>query len=521
MSIEVGSDGAVPRYRGSMILEGRDGELRRTSAGFRRPVHHAHHDVELNLIIRGTASYAMDGGSYALKPGTAIWILPDKVHRLTRGPTLEMWVVMFRSELFDPAWLEDLRAQPSRQVSSQELLSLDHLFSEVAQDSDEETTYNAGIRYVLMRALRASHERPAASMRPMHPAVGRAVRLLREDAGGASLSELASAAGVTPHYLSRLLTEQTGRNFVDWRNRVRLDRFIEGYRPGANLLDAALAAGFGSYSRFHHTFTELIGCTPKEWVSGVEAGKLTPKADAASLQGGYGLPGGSSLLSARQPWNALARLASPRIRDVVGDHFFQRLVEALPTEHGPDWRASDDQPLTIAPEEIADLVASFRHQDPDLASEYGRLVNAKDAMGLYQRMCANYLIPPNSVLTSIIVLTAFAWFLGRSNMTPPSPDVLRRQFKGALPRTHRPSRQALRQCHVAAVCHFAVLYEGQVAASSGAGPRASQQLVQAVSQWSEAVFDGDIRLLELRNECLVPPIAAGNSSRAKALAPPV
>jgi len=499
-----------PRHRGRLILKGRDGELRRSSPAFRSPIHHAHHDVELNLVVRGTATYAMEGAIYDLKPGSMIWILPDKIHRLTRGPQLEMWVALFRSELFEPAWLEELAAQPSRLISSQELLSLDRLLSEVAQDSDEVAAYNAGIRYVLMRALRASQARSPAALRPVHPAVGRAVRLLRENGSADSLSELARAAGVTPHYLSRLLTEQTGRNFVDWRNRVRLDRFIEGYRPGANLLAAALEAGFGSYSRFHHTFTELIGCTPKEWVAQVDAGKLAPRAEASAPPSGFGLHGSGALLSPRQRWGSMTPLASTWIRDLVGDGFARRLAEALPTDHAPSWLASDEQPLVFTPAEIDDLVASLHHQDPDLAAEYGRLLRSKENTEIYARFCEAYVARPAFVSTALLMLIVFAWACVRTGTMALQPIAVRRQINGALRHAPRPAPETVRRGFIAAVSHFGVLREATVAAQAGGEPRAPDQLGRAVSQWSEAVFDGDVRLLEMTEDGLRPP--AGTES---------
>jgi len=53
------------------------------------------------------------------------------------------------------------------------------------------------------------------------------------------------------------------------RNRLRLERFFaEVDQGGNNLLEAALAAGFGSYSQFHRVFRELIGTTPRDHLLG-------------------------------------------------------------------------------------------------------------------------------------------------------------------------------------------------------------------------------------------------------------
>ncbi len=98
----------------------------------------------------------------------------------------------------------------------------------------------------------------------MHPAVTRALLQLREQETTLSLGQLAAGAGVTAPYLSHLLIEHTGRSFVEWRNRIRLERFMTAWRPGANLLNTALEAGFGSYTQFHRVFSQLLGCSPAE-----------------------------------------------------------------------------------------------------------------------------------------------------------------------------------------------------------------------------------------------------------------
>ena len=504
MSNTDNSSATGPPHRGALISQGLDGDLRRATPAIRRSVHHAHDDVEMNLVVRGTGTYAMEGISHALKPGTLIWILPDKVHKLTRGHQFEMWVALFRAELFEPTWLEDLGAQPSRQVSSQELLGLDRLFSEVAQESDEPAAYNAGLRYALMRALRASRERPAASLKPIHPAVGRAVRLLRESDNAGSLSDLARAAGVTPHYLSRLLTEQTGRNFVDWRNRVRLDRFIEGYRPGANLLDAALGAGFGSYSRFHHTFTELVGCTPKDWALQVEGGKLTARAEMSAPASGFGLHESGALLSARQQWGALTPMASAWIRALVGDGFAQRLIEAAPSDQTPPW-LMDTQPLELTPAEIEGLGGSFHHQDPETATEYGRLIQAKDITGTYMRLCANYGINGDCAARAVGAVVTMAWWGSRpEDFAMLRPQATTRQVNGALGKIARRDPETVRRAFIACACHFVVIREAVTAATAGGETKLLDHLSEALGRWSEAVYDSDLRTLEMTDEGLRP-----------------
>lgn len=48
-----------------------------------------------------------------------------------------------------------------------------------------------------------------------------------------------------------------------YRGRVRLLRFIDLVDGGATFLQAALTAGFGSYSQCHRVFQATLGCPPR------------------------------------------------------------------------------------------------------------------------------------------------------------------------------------------------------------------------------------------------------------------
>jgi AraC-like DNA-binding protein len=64
---------------------------------------------------------------------------------------------------------------------------------------------------------------------------------------------------------------QVGVSLVDYRHRIRVERFLGLVeRDGGNLLEAALDAGFGSYAQFHRVFRHLLGVTPKEYLTGRE-----------------------------------------------------------------------------------------------------------------------------------------------------------------------------------------------------------------------------------------------------------
>jgi AraC-like DNA-binding protein len=57
-----------------------------------------------------------------------------------------------------------------------------------------------------------------------------------------------------------------GASFVEHRARARVAHFLALVQDGRrNLLEAALDAGFGSYSQFHRVFTRVAGVRPRDY----------------------------------------------------------------------------------------------------------------------------------------------------------------------------------------------------------------------------------------------------------------
>jgi AraC-like DNA-binding protein len=111
---------------------------------------------------------------------------------------------------------------------------------------------------------------PRARTKTLSKGVAGAMQLLRTDAT-LSLRGLATAAHMTPRTLAKHFRAQVGVSLLDYRNRIRVERFLSLVeRDGGNLLAAALEAGFGSYAQFHRVFRQLLGVTPKEYLTGRE-----------------------------------------------------------------------------------------------------------------------------------------------------------------------------------------------------------------------------------------------------------
>jgi AraC-like DNA-binding protein len=96
--------------------------------------------------------------------------------------------------------------------------------------------------------------------------VSAAVAMLAKDPtmGG---KEIAARLDISLSRLVRVFKAQMGMSLVEYRNRLRLERFSTLLDRGrTNLLGAALDAGFGSYAQFHRVFRALRHATPREYL---------------------------------------------------------------------------------------------------------------------------------------------------------------------------------------------------------------------------------------------------------------
>lgn len=262
------------------IRKNYDGWCRAFTQTARVPIRHRHVELEINLVTQGRAVYLLEGTLYTLTRGSLFWQRGAADHALIHvSEDLEMWIAVFRPEMLDrvcPAEMHRavLRERPADRVHKKIPVETRKELSVLAEamPSFEEDTprYNAALGYWLLSAWSAHRQGEVFSEdaeSDVHPAVGRAVRLLRSAVAPDGVETLARKAGLSPSQLSRVFAKQIGMSIVDYRQRVRLEKFREIYGRGRryNLTVAAFRAGFGSYPQFHRVFKKHFGFSPAEY----------------------------------------------------------------------------------------------------------------------------------------------------------------------------------------------------------------------------------------------------------------
>lgn len=238
---------------------------------------HFHDELEVHLIGRGTGLFLFEGARLPVAAGTLVWIPPGRDHLLLEASSdFRRWMLLFRPRLVrrvlpkaaHDSLLGQTAHEQSRNLPRRALTSLEETYSEVREDRAAELRlFNAGMAFALARSwLHFESASRLPEPAAFHPAVSRALGVLREAGASLTLTELASDAGISESHLSKLFSSQVGVTLTECRNRIRVERFIEIYGDGSRstLMDAALEAGFGSYPQFYRVFLKQMGYPPGE-----------------------------------------------------------------------------------------------------------------------------------------------------------------------------------------------------------------------------------------------------------------
>jgi AraC-like DNA-binding protein len=213
---------------------------------------------------------AAGGQDHELRRGGAVWLLPGHWHVMTRASSdLVLWVAMFEPDLVELARGIDAsighgRAAEHVFVAPNDLTLLSQRFFRMLRLRMQRSAFDLELTELLVHAWQL---RDAADdcETGVHPAVARAATLLTSAEEQLSLPALARRAGLSPFQLSRAFHARMGVTLTHYANHQRVQRFESLFGAGEryNLLEAALAAGFGSYSQFFRVYRAVTGWSPE------------------------------------------------------------------------------------------------------------------------------------------------------------------------------------------------------------------------------------------------------------------
>ncbi|MEV6561708.1 helix-turn-helix transcriptional regulator [Nocardia sp. NPDC051756] len=130
-------------------------------------------------------------------------------------------------------------------------------------DRDDDRAARARLRRVLVDELREADEQPLQLPEPHDDRLRAVAQLLYENpSDNTSLAELGHAIGASGRTLSRLLRNELGMTFYEWRTQLRIYHALILLADGHDTTRVAHACGWANPSGFIAAFTNIIGTTP-------------------------------------------------------------------------------------------------------------------------------------------------------------------------------------------------------------------------------------------------------------------
>jgi AraC-like DNA-binding protein len=234
------------------------------SVGGRRP-RHFHPEPELNLVVRGTATFGVGEGVARASAGELLAFPAGQDHVLLDA-TEDLYLYAIG---LDPAYSAEVLGAAGAAVlplhvrlGSEELTTVVDRAAAIVDRAGADQL-GAELWERVHSAARRAASRPGS---PAHVLTRRALQRLGT-APELGLDALADELGTHPSEISRHFHRDLGMTLVRYRMRLRLLHFVRFVdEQKGDLTAAAGAAGFGSYSQCHRTFQSELGCAPREFL---------------------------------------------------------------------------------------------------------------------------------------------------------------------------------------------------------------------------------------------------------------
>jgi AraC-like DNA-binding protein len=215
----------------------------------------SHRRGHLVYAAKGVLSVHSEGGTSIVPANRVGWTPAGFAHYHRAHGQTDMRIV------FLPAALA--RLMPSRpavllvsDLAREVLLTLTGL-------PEHDRAASARLRRVLVDQLHEAREQPLQLPEPRDERLQAVARLLyASPADNSALADLGRAVGASSRTLSRLLHDELGMTFYEWRTQLRVYHALVLLAEGHDTTRVAHSCGWANPSSFIAAFTGIVGTTP-------------------------------------------------------------------------------------------------------------------------------------------------------------------------------------------------------------------------------------------------------------------
>ena len=266
--------GALKRYGSYPVAE---------KCGVRCHVHktvgdyplHRHDYIEIEYLADGGIEHKLNGSRQALTRGDFYLLGTQDLHHFSVPDSVVIHNLCIDYRKAPPALrqlLAGISLPMSGHLDAERLDALSEHFSVLSSLITEDVPYAeeriAAHTLLFVTALLESAH-PAADKKPPtgYGHVRRAMDYIDAHYGeDISITDVASAAYLSPAHFSRLFTRINGSSFSEYLSHLRIEKAEAALLDGdRSITEIALSVGFGSFPTFSRAFRRYLGCTPSQY----------------------------------------------------------------------------------------------------------------------------------------------------------------------------------------------------------------------------------------------------------------
>ncbi len=239
---------------------------------------HAHDNYEILLFLEGDTSYVVEGKTYSLAPGDAMLIRKHQLHRAYHNSSAEYKRIVIN---ITPEFFIENHCSEYENVFINEALELDNKIP-------AELVKQSGLYDTLMRLscytdsfLKLPCPIYVSSLMEILYLLSTLTEFSKAETPDSHFSKIVAYINshydeeITLEYLSdtfflsryhlcRLFKQKTGMTIHQYINKKRFNKIADLVKDGMSITEAALAAGYDSYSAFYRVYVKEYGVNPRD-----------------------------------------------------------------------------------------------------------------------------------------------------------------------------------------------------------------------------------------------------------------
>ena len=231
---------------------------------------HWHSFFEIEIVLSGEGKYVVNDIEYDLTDKNVFLLTSTDFHYLKINGEAKIINISFDETMMSDADMTALvfsRVSKAYRFEREEYMRL----VDVSRILEHECLIGGDcrrelLRYIIRSLLRKNVLSDTDIANSSLAGIRRAIIFMelhfREDI---SLESVATEAGYTPAYFSRLFKRATGKSYIEMLTKYRLGYSRTLLANGFSVADSCFLSGFGSLTSFHDAFKKRFGVSPNEY----------------------------------------------------------------------------------------------------------------------------------------------------------------------------------------------------------------------------------------------------------------